>query len=102
MNSLLDSQFVVTVHRRQRVPDDVAASAAAAIAALPSHAGPTCHHSPDFASVVWYGQRHTFSASQRAIVSVLWNAYQQGTADVHGRTLLREADSYAEIGRAHV
>lgn len=56
-----------------------------------------CRHSPDFASIVWFGQRHSFTGNQAAIVRLLWEAWRDGTLDVRSETLLSAADS--ESGR---
>ena len=71
---------------------------AAAATASASTAEPErdADHSPDWSSVRWFGREHTFNPTQAAIVAVLWQAWARGTPDVHGRTLLREADSFAE------
>jgi hypothetical protein len=50
-------------------------------------------HAPDFTSVNWFGVRYTFSPTQRAIVAVLWRAWEEGHEWVHQDTLLEEADS---------
>ncbi len=50
-------------------------------------------HSPDFRSAIWQGESYTFTASQAAIVSILWRAWANGTPDVSGDYLLTEIDS---------
>lgn len=45
-------------------------------------------HSPDFRSVHWYGNDFVFTATQAACVRLLWDAWEQGTPDVGGETLL--------------
>lgn len=50
-------------------------------------------HSPDFRSVHWDGTDHAFTANQAAIVKQLWEAYENGTPDVGGDTLLVGADA---------
>ena len=50
-------------------------------------------HSPDFASVHWYGANYTFTGNQAAIVKVLWEAWLNGTPDVSSAYLLAKAES---------
>ena len=50
-------------------------------------------HSPDFRSVVWQGEPFTFTASQAAVVALLWRAWSNGTPDVGGGFLLDATDS---------
>ena len=50
-------------------------------------------HSPDFASVVWRGERFTFSRKQRLVVAALWRARQEGYDWVSSETLLVAAES---------
>lgn len=84
-------EYIVRVSPYTPLPAAIAAAVATHI--LPQNA---TDHSIDFASVQWFGTRYQFSETQRSIIAVLWNAWERGTPDVHGRTLLREADSYAE------
>jgi hypothetical protein len=49
-------------------------------------------HSPDFASVNWFGTPHTFTKNQRKIVCELWSASEAGSADVGADYLLVAAD----------
>ena len=49
-------------------------------------------HSPDFRSVKWYGETYSFTASQAAVVRVLWEAWKQGTPDVGNQTLAAAVD----------
>jgi hypothetical protein len=53
---------------------------------------PECRHGPDFRSVVWYGTEHVFSSKQAAVVRILWEAWENGTPDVGGATLLTAND----------
>lgn len=55
-------------------------------------AGP-CRHSPDFRSVYWYGEVFTFTGLQAAVVSILWEAWENDTPDVGGEYLLDRAGS---------
>jgi len=50
-------------------------------------------HSPDFRSVRWFGTDYTFTATQAAIVKVLWEAWERDTSNVGSETLLEAADS---------
>lgn len=50
-------------------------------------------HSPDFASVNWYGEIYSFRGKQRAIVAMLWDAMEQGYRWVGQDVLLQQADS---------
>ncbi|GMU37709.1 MAG: hypothetical protein EDS66_12215 [Planctomycetota bacterium] len=56
-------------------------------------AGNPRRHSPDFRSVHWDGVDYAFTANQAAIVKQLWEAYENGTPDVGGDTLLVNAES---------
>jgi hypothetical protein len=49
-------------------------------------------HSPDFASVNWFGTPRTFSPKQRPVVHELWAAWVNGTPDVSLAYLLEAAD----------
>jgi hypothetical protein len=53
-------------------------------------------HSPDFRSVRWFGTEHAFGPNQAACVKVLWEAWQNGTPDVGGKTLLETAEASTE------
>ncbi len=48
-------------------------------------------HSPDFSSVNWYGTVFVFTPIQRAIVSHLWEAMEDGHGFVGGAMLLEAA-----------
>lgn len=50
-------------------------------------------HSPDFRSVHWFGIHYPFTATQAAIVKLLWNAWENGTPDIGHETLLKESGS---------
>jgi hypothetical protein len=52
-----------------------------------------CHHSPDFASVNWFGRTYYFTPTQGAIVRVLWDAYFTNSPEVRQETLLIAASS---------
>lgn len=75
------------------VPQAVASAAATAVDEFRT---PKRDHSGEFATVNWYGETYRFSATQRAVVAVLWGAMDRGIYDVHQTTLLREADSNAD------
>jgi len=49
-------------------------------------------HSPDFASVNWFGAEYVFTPNQRAIVAALWAALERGTPGVGGDALLESAE----------
>ncbi len=57
-----------------------------------------CTHSPDFASVRWYGVHLTFRAGQQAkAVNVLWQGWENGTPEVSQDEIKRQigaADSF--------
>lgn len=86
-----------TVKVTPGIPANVAAAAAAAVDETETGGTPAnrlrASHSPDFASVVWFGVPYSFTPMQRSIVAVLWSAWEQGTPDVAEKTLLAEADS---------
>jgi hypothetical protein len=50
-------------------------------------------HSPDFRSVRWFGTDYAFTAYQAACVKILWDAWERGTPDVAGETLLERTGS---------
>lgn len=50
-------------------------------------------HSTDFHSVRWYGQRHTFTHEQAAVVKLLWKAWRNGTPDLSQEHLLEQSKS---------
>ena len=50
-------------------------------------------HSPDFASVIWYGNQHTFTPTQAACVKILWEAWESGTPEVDQAYILTSAGS---------
>ena len=52
-------------------------------------------HSDDFRSVLWFGQRYTFSAKQAACVKVLWEHWVNKTPEVGGDYLLEAAEAAA-------
>jgi hypothetical protein len=54
------------------------------------------HHSLDFRSVHWFGQDHTFTASQAACVKVLWEAWEQGHPEVSQLAVLVEVEKASE------
>jgi hypothetical protein len=53
-------------------------------------------HSPDYRSVVWDGRNYRLTPLQAAVVKVLWEAWELGSPDVGGATLLEAADSCAD------
>lgn len=64
-----------------------------------------CRHSVDFASVLWFGQSYSFTASQAHIVRLLWEAWRNGTPNMRQETLLArvgsEGDRLANLFRDH-
>lgn len=50
-----------------------------------------CKHGRDFAAVVWFGKRYSFTRAQAAAVRLLWEAWEDGTCDVCKDTLMEEA-----------
>lgn len=64
-----------------------------------------CRHGIDFAGVVWYGTHYSFTATQAAIVKLLWEAWETGVYDVRQEALLVEAGSdsskLADLFRDH-
>lgn len=55
-----------------------------------------CRHSPDFRSVKWFGRAYDFNASQAAIVSELWRAWENGTPKVGAGRLLSATDMISD------
>ncbi len=51
---------------------------------------------PDYRDVLWHGANHKFTATQAAVVKVLWEAYTNETPDVGQETLLEKAGSDAK------
>ena len=54
------------------------------------------NHSECFTSVEWYGKEYTFTPNQRAVVKVLWEAMESGSASVSDGTLIDAAGSDAK------
>jgi hypothetical protein len=55
---------------------------------------PLARHSPDFRSVYWYGTAYgPFTPTQAAVISILWEAWENGTPDVGGDYLMERAGS---------
>ena len=52
-------------------------------------------HGPDFRNVVWDGVAYSLTATQAAVVRVLWEAHEQGTPEVGQSWLLAEVESGA-------
>jgi hypothetical protein len=50
-------------------------------------------HSEDFHFVRWYGQEHTFTHQQAAVVKLLWQAWENGTPDLGKEYLLETSES---------
>jgi len=53
---------------------------------------PKALHSLDFRSVKWFGTEFTFTSYQAACVKVLWKAWENGTSEVGGDTILLNAE----------
>jgi len=62
-------------------------------------AEPTAAHSTDFRSVRWCGELYSFTASQAAVVRVLYANWKVGTPDVGDETLLAAVDPEAPPAR---
>lgn len=69
----------------------------AAIEGAPKVMHAHIHHSADFHSVRWYGQNFTFTHQQAAVVTLLWQAWENGTPDLGQEHLLERSGS--ESGR---
>jgi hypothetical protein len=57
---------------------------------------PQADHSPDFRSVNWFGTAHSFTATQAAIVKILWDEWEKKTPDVGQATLLEAVESQSD------
>jgi hypothetical protein len=68
-------------------------SLASVQARTPPEATPSNRHSPDFRSAQWCNRQFSFTASQAAVVRVLWEAFYNGTPEVGDATLLEAAES---------
>lgn len=53
-------------------------------------------HSKDFSSVRWHGTIYGFTATQAAVVRVLWRALRRGAPDVRQETLLMDSASESD------
>lgn len=53
-------------------------------------------HSDDFRSVTWNGETYSFSASQAAVVKVLWEHYYRGTPEISSASLFELAGIASE------
>src|SRR5262249_8972013 len=60
--------------------------------AAPNQPLPPARHSPDFRSVVWFGEYHSFTKGQAAVVSILWLTWVVGVPDVGQETLLEKTE----------
>ena len=49
-------------------------------------------HSTDFRMVKWFGKEYSFSVNQAKVVRLLWENWENGTAEVGQETLLNEID----------
>jgi hypothetical protein len=62
-------------------------------------------HSLDYRSVWWFGRSLHFTKTQAAVVALLWQAWEAGTPDVGGETLLEAVGSdskrLAEVFKGH-
>lgn len=58
----------------------------------PNYAGNNTRHSPDFASVIWFGEQFTFTMNQAACVKVLWEAWENKTPILGAAAILEAAD----------
>jgi hypothetical protein len=61
-------------------------------AAPPDPPKDSCRHSCDFRCVVWHDTSFTFTKAQAACVKSLWAAWQAGTPDLDGLTVITQAD----------
>jgi hypothetical protein len=52
-----------------------------------------CRHSDDFASVIWYGKKYTFTKMQAAAIKVLWENWENKTPEVSEKTIGENAGS---------
>jgi hypothetical protein len=89
---MYEAEEEVFAIRRLKGRPSTAAIAAAAVESG-RQGSPRASHSPDFASINWFGKPYGFTPTQRRIVAVLWQAWEQGTPDVSEQTILREAES---------
>lgn len=84
---------VATLVGLQRpIPAGMAVSSIPVIAPSPeagTETGPRTRHSPDFATVNWYGTEYSFTQSQRHVVRLLWADWENGGQGV-GADYLRE------------
>lgn len=58
-----------------------------------NHADNNARHSPDFASVLWFGEQFTFTPNQAACVKVLWEAWENKTPILGAAAILEAADA---------
>ncbi len=56
-------------------------------------------HSADFRSVNWFGVPYSFTALQAACVSVLWDAWENGTPEVSGERILESSETDRDTKR---
>jgi len=50
-------------------------------------------HSIDFRAVYWFGVDYSFAPTQAAVVRALWEAWEDGTAELGAATILEAAGS---------
>ena len=63
----------------------------------PTESKPDARHSPDFASVNWFGTLHVFSTNQAACVRVLWEAWENRTPILAESTIQDAAGVESEL-----
>jgi len=56
-------------------------------------------HAPDFRSVRWFGAVYSFTPKQAACVRALWEAWENGTPELSGITILETAEVDDSAGR---
>jgi hypothetical protein len=57
---------------------------------------PKAYHSPDFRSIDWFGKTYHFTATQAAIVKILWDAWENKAPDIGQAYLLETVESKSD------
>lgn len=82
---------------RQKPNDSISPCVPIGVAEIAvSESAPTVLHSPDFASVNWFGTLYEFTTNQAACIKVLWEAWQAGTPTLSQREILEAAGVSSE------
>jgi hypothetical protein len=83
--------LVASFQDRVRVARAMAEAAQDLVPVAGRPPSPPARHSPDFRSVLWFGQYYSFTTGQAACVQIMWNAWEQGTPEMAQQRILGDA-----------